>query len=158
MQALPSTRRSLTSIFTLPSSILPFRSHSTSATTTRASSKSSTPKTSRSSSRKSSFSHIAPEQQLNEKNAVQFTSRSLGQPESAESDSDRWVRMLALQKQYHCYNSARLEAAVEALERGWGLSDIPMPSRYCLDLMNEELQAQMENSSFELDHGRRVSY
>jgi len=53
--------------------------------------------------------------------------------------------MLALQKEYHCYNSARLEAAVEALENGCPIEEVPIPSRLCLDLLNEELQAQLNN-------------
>ena len=35
-----------------------------------------------------------------------------------ETDAQCWHKMLALQREYHCYNSARLEAAVEALESG----------------------------------------
>jgi hypothetical protein len=35
-----------------------------------------------------------------------------------ESDAQCWQRMLRLQREYHCYNSARLSAAVEAEERG----------------------------------------
>lgn len=31
-----------------------------------------------------------------------------------------------LQREYHCYNSARLEAAVEALERGVRIEEVPM--------------------------------
>ena len=38
--------------------------------------------------------------------------------ESDSSDAKRWQRMLRMQKEFHCYKSARLEAAVEALERG----------------------------------------
>jgi hypothetical protein len=34
--------------------------------------------------------------------------------------------MLALQREYHCYKSARLEAAVEALESGYSIEDVPM--------------------------------
>lgn len=51
--------------------------------------------------------------------------------------------MLKLQREYHCYNSARLEAAVEALEKGWGLGAVQMPSRLCLDLLNEQLRERM---------------
>lgn len=47
-----------------------------------------------------------------------------------ESDAQCWERMLGLQKLYHCYNSARLEAAVEALENGWGIE--MMSIRECL--------------------------
>jgi len=61
-----------------------------------------------------------------------------------EADAECWERMLALQREYHCYNSARLEAAVEALERGLGIEEVPMPSRLCLDLLNEELKQQLE--------------
>ena len=31
-----------------------------------------------------------------------------------------------LQREYHCYKSARLEAAVEALEMGWSIEEVPM--------------------------------
>lgn len=68
-----------------------------------------------------------------------------------------------LQREYHCYNSARLEAAVEALERGWGIgavqmreseswvlglsvsveADCDLASRLCLDLLNEQLRERM---------------
>ncbi len=41
-----------------------------------------------------------------------------------ESDAETWERMLALQKEYRCYNSARVEAAVEALEKGWKIEDM----------------------------------
>lgn len=65
-------------------------------------------------------------------------------PAPRESDAECWERMLALQREYHCYNSARLEAAVEALEQGYAIDEVPMPSRLCLDLLNEELKAQIE--------------
>lgn len=41
-----------------------------------------------------------------------------------ESDVECWLRMLALQREFHCYNSARLEAAVEALERGCSIEEV----------------------------------
>lgn len=47
-------------------------------------------------------------------------------PMQQESDAQCWERMLALQREYHCYKSARLEAAVEALERGCSIEDVPM--------------------------------
>lgn len=47
-------------------------------------------------------------------------------PATKESDTECWERMLALQREYHCYNSARLEAAVEALERGCAIEEVPM--------------------------------
>lgn len=37
---------------------------------------------------------------------------------SDSSESKRWLRMLRMQRDFHCYRSARLEAAVEAMERG----------------------------------------
>lgn len=47
-------------------------------------------------------------------------------PVQQESDAECWERMLALQREYHCYKSARLEAAVEALERGFSIEEVPM--------------------------------
>jgi hypothetical protein len=47
-------------------------------------------------------------------------------PEQRESDAEIWERMLMLQREYHCYKSARLEAAVEALEMGWSIEEVPM--------------------------------
>lgn len=47
-------------------------------------------------------------------------------PAPQESDLECWERMLALQREYHCYKSARLEAAVEALEQGYGIDEVPM--------------------------------
>ncbi|ESZ98772.1 hypothetical protein SBOR_0821 [Sclerotinia borealis F-4128] len=63
---------------------------------------------------------------------------------SGESDAECWERMLALQKEYHCYQSARMEAAVEALENGWLIEEVPRPSRLCLDLINDGLKAQIQ--------------
>jgi len=65
-------------------------------------------------------------------------------PSERESDAECWERMLALQREYHCYNSARLEAAVEALENGWPKETIPIPSRLCLNLLNEDLKSQIK--------------
>ncbi|KUJ15271.1 uncharacterized protein LY89DRAFT_670765 [Mollisia scopiformis] len=47
-------------------------------------------------------------------------------PEKEKSDAECWSRMLKLQREFHCYNSARLEAAVEALEMGWGEDAVQM--------------------------------
>ncbi|KAL2069826.1 hypothetical protein VTL71DRAFT_14505 [Oculimacula yallundae] len=69
--------------------------------------------------------------------------------QKGESDAECWSRMLALQREYHCYNSARLEAAVEALEKGCRIEDVPMPSRFCLDLLNEELEAQIKMTNLQ---------
>jgi hypothetical protein len=43
-----------------------------------------------------------------------------------ESDAECWSRMLMLQREYHCYNSARLEAAVDALEKGVRIEEVPI--------------------------------
>jgi hypothetical protein len=43
-----------------------------------------------------------------------------------ETDEECWERMISLQREYHCYKSARLEAAVEALERGCSIDEVPM--------------------------------
>lgn len=32
--------------------------------------------------------------------------------------------MLLLQREFHCYKSARMEAAVEAMERGCGVEEV----------------------------------
>lgn len=66
-----------------------------------------------------------------------------GIPDREESDKECWSRMLKLQREFHCYNSARLEAAVEALEMGWGEDAVQRPSRLCLDLLNEQLRERM---------------
>jgi len=36
-----------------------------------------------------------------------------------------------------------MEAAVEVLERGFGVDEVAIPSRFCLDLLNEQLRAQL---------------
>lgn len=92
-----------------------------------------------------------------------------------ESDAECWERMLLLQRAYHCYKSARLEAAVEAMEMGYTIEEIPtreffpfflpspkistmgnlrlmlrdIASRLCLDLLNESLEAQLAVSRLE---------
>jgi hypothetical protein len=93
--------------------------------------------------------------------AEALKSRVLASPK--ESDSECWERMLALQKEYHCYQSARLEAAVDALESGWLIEDVPMrklssfyqkhwhrsnitiASRLCLDLLNDGLKDRLRD-------------
>lgn len=73
---------------------------------------------------------------------------------SGESDAECWLRMLALQREFHCYNSARLEAAVEALEMGWSIDEVPIPSRLCLNLLNEGLKAHiLENQGVTVAQG-----
>lgn len=48
----------------------------------------------------------------------------LAPTKKGESDMEMWERMLGLQREFRCYNSARVEAAVEALERGWRVEDV----------------------------------
>jgi hypothetical protein len=53
---------------------------------------------------------------------------------SDSSDAKRWQRMLRMQREFHCYKSARLEAAVEALENGMSIEEVPIrepPHRPC---------------------------
>lgn len=69
-----------------------------------------------------------------------------------ETDMQCWKRMLELQRVYHCYNSARLEAAVEAVEGGWRGWEELIPSRLCLDLLNEELKQHIAASQELLLH------
>lgn len=47
-----------------------------------------------------------------------------------------WKRMLALQQQFGCYKSARMSAALELGDSGFLL-----PSKACLDLMNDDMHA-----------------
>jgi hypothetical protein len=42
------------------------------------------------------------------------------------SDAECWERMLKLQRQHHCYNSARMDAAVEELEKGTPIENVSM--------------------------------
>ena len=69
-----------------------------------------------------------------------------GDGDEETSDLQTWHRMLALQKQYHCYKSARMEAVIEVLERGLRVEDLEggVPSRFCLALLNEELRGHIE--------------
>ncbi|KAK6070062.1 hypothetical protein SCUP234_10305 [Seiridium cupressi] len=57
--------------------------------------------------------------------------------EGTEGDPERlWKRMLALQQIYGCYRSARMSAALEL-----GDASSLLPSKACLDLMNEDMDA-----------------
>ncbi|KAG9239709.1 hypothetical protein BJ875DRAFT_436228 [Amylocarpus encephaloides] len=80
-----------------------------------------------------SFPRVAP---------VSLPDSTLFAPMIGETDAQCWKRMLALQKEYHCYNSARLEAAVEAEERGE--ENVLIPSRLCLILLNESLRSWVD--------------
>jgi hypothetical protein len=41
-------------------------------------------------------------------------------------DTECWEKMFVPQTEYHCYTSARLEAAVEMLESGYSVEEVPM--------------------------------
>ncbi|KAI1183242.1 hypothetical protein F5B17DRAFT_146193 [Nemania serpens] len=55
--------------------------------------------------------------------------------EGTDGDPERlWMRMLALQKRFGCYNSARMSAALSS-----GNESKLRPSKVCLDLLNEHM-------------------
>ncbi|KAI0131514.1 hypothetical protein F4814DRAFT_445651 [Daldinia grandis] len=55
--------------------------------------------------------------------------------EGTEGDPERlWERMLALQQNYGCYNSARMSAALSS-----GDVSLLLPSKACLNLLNEDM-------------------
>lgn len=62
-----------------------------------------------------------------------------------ESDAECWSRMLMLQREYHCYNSARLEAAVDALEKGVRIEEVPIRKFHFLTLMFRRNELLMVN-------------
>ncbi|EFW98643.1 hypothetical protein CMQ_4495 [Grosmannia clavigera kw1407] len=49
-----------------------------------------------------------------------------------------WRQMLALQRRFHCYNSARISAALEN-----ELVEAIVPPRACLDLLNDSVTTQL---------------
>ncbi|KUI53385.1 hypothetical protein VP1G_00695 [Cytospora mali] len=53
-------------------------------------------------------------------------------------DAKLWRRMLDIQREFHCYNSARMAAALLELEMGMDVSPYA-PSRSCLDLLNDSV-------------------
>ncbi|KAK3385660.1 hypothetical protein B0H63DRAFT_473368 [Podospora didyma] len=59
-----------------------------------------------------------------------------------------WRRMLVIQRMFGCYNSARMQAA---LETGTGFEDGFVPSRICLDLLNDSIDTLPEESRRRLD-------
>lgn len=71
-------------------------------------------------------------------------------PAPKESDAECWGRMLALQREYHCYNSARLEAAVEALESGLAIEEVPMRMFHFLSVTHDTLKLNLTRFSFEI--------
>lgn len=60
-----------------------------------------------------------------------------------------WQRMLEIQRTFHCYNSARMSAALLELEMGVDAGHLA-PSRSCLDLMNESVSAMSEEERHRL--------
>ncbi|KAI0413018.1 hypothetical protein F5X98DRAFT_302774 [Xylaria grammica] len=61
--------------------------------------------------------------------------------EGTNGDPERlWMRMLALQQKFGCYNSARMSAALSS-----GNMSILRPSKACLDLLNENMTALPES-------------
>ncbi|KAI1401258.1 hypothetical protein F4819DRAFT_334933 [Hypoxylon fuscum] len=55
--------------------------------------------------------------------------------EGTNGDPERlWKRMLALQRTYGCYNSARMSAALSS-----GNVSLLLPSKACLNLLNENM-------------------
>ncbi|KAI0426365.1 hypothetical protein F5Y09DRAFT_345776 [Xylaria sp. FL1042] len=61
--------------------------------------------------------------------------------EGTNGDPERlWMRMLALQRKFGCYNSARMSAALSSGDVG-----ILRPSKACLDLLNENMVALPES-------------
>lgn len=139
---------------TLPRLTSPLNTHSTHRRMliSRNSSSSSTPSCSPTRTSSSSLHNIFhPHQQQQSSRSSSPTQNTslaskLEEREERESDAECWERMLALQMEYHCYNSARLEAAVEAVVAGCPIENVPIPSRLCLDLLNEELIAQIEST------------
>ncbi|CAK7266186.1 hypothetical protein SEPCBS57363_001967 [Sporothrix epigloea] len=49
-------------------------------------------------------------------------------------DARLWQRMLALQRRYHCYNSARMSAAIQDAQ-----VEAVVPPRACMDLLNDSM-------------------
>ncbi|GAP92269.2 hypothetical protein SAMD00023353_7600130 [Rosellinia necatrix] len=61
--------------------------------------------------------------------------------EGTNGDPERlWMRMLALQQKFGCYNSARMSAALSS-----GNVNRLRPSKACLDLLNEGMAALPES-------------
>ncbi|KAK0712396.1 hypothetical protein B0T26DRAFT_714180 [Lasiosphaeria miniovina] len=76
-----------------------------------------------------------------------------GEPPDAGNNGDGvdsrtlWRRMLAIQRMFGCYNSARMRAALDA-----GVDDERLiPSRTCLDLLNDSIDQLPEESKRELE-------
>lgn len=65
----------------------------------------------------------------------------------ADEVSELWRCMLELQDEYKCYNSTRMEVAVEAGEDGLDL----MPSRFIIDTLNDSVVDLPEEGWEKLD-------
>jgi hypothetical protein len=59
--------------------------------------------------------------------------------------SELWLRMVELQERYGCYRSARMQAAVSAASP----SDL-MPSRVCLDLLNDDVADELPDEAWQI--------
>lgn len=46
------------------------------------------------------------------------------------SDEQLWRRMLAIQQEFHCYNSARMSAALLGLEMGVDVGQLARESKF----------------------------
>lgn len=68
----------------------------------------------------------------------------------AMDDERLWRRMLAIQRTFHCYNSARMSAALTELEMGQDVGQF-VPSRTCLDLLNDSISELPEEFRHQLD-------
>lgn len=66
-------------------------------------------------------------------------------PRIGESDAACWERMLMLQWEYHCYKSARLEAAVEALEMGFAIEEVPIRMLLCLRYLYNDIELTLHS-------------
>lgn len=85
---------------------------------------------------------------------VTSTSSSMSFSPAVET-ADLWRRMLAVQRIYHCYNSARISAALdnEVLQKR-------IPSRACLDLLNDGISQLPEHEKqqviYFIEHGKAI--
>lgn len=68
----------------------------------------------------------------------------------AMDDERLWRRMLAIQRTFHCYNSARMSAALTELEMGQDVGQF-VPSRTCLDLLNDSISELPEEFRHQID-------
>ncbi|KAK4184151.1 hypothetical protein QBC35DRAFT_477539 [Podospora australis] len=75
--------------------------------------------------------------------------RGLVHSESDENDEEisteaLWHQMLLVQSEFGCYNSARMDAALEGADMG-------IPSRSCLDLLNDSIGDMPEEMKQEIE-------